>query len=70
MNHNLLTQKTEKRKCIQYYNKKAKLIARVIEDFRNNTTEKGAIFPQRCFMHKISKKLGPEGRDSLTKDMD
>ena len=47
-----------------------KLITRVIEDPRNNTTEKGASFSQSYFLHKGLKEFGQEGRDVLTKDMD
>ena len=47
-----------------------KLITRVIEDLRNNTTEKGASFSQIYFLHKGFKKFGREGHDAMTKDME
>ena len=40
MNHNLLKQKNEKIKHMEYSEKTVKFIARVIEDLKNNTTEK------------------------------
>ena len=61
MNHNLLTQKIENIKHMEYSEKTVKLIARVIEDFRNNTMEKGAIFSQRYFLHKGFKKMYKKG---------
>ena len=44
-----------------------KLIAKVIEDLRKNTTEKGARFSQIHFLQKGLKCFGQEGRDALTK---
>ena len=40
INHNLSTQTTEKSQRMEYSEKTVKFIARVIEDLRNNTTEK------------------------------
>ena len=40
MNHNLLTQTIEKRKCMEYSEQTVKLIAIVIEHLRNNKMEK------------------------------
>ena len=47
-----------------------KLIARVIEDLRKNTIEKGASFSQRYFLHKWLKGFGREGLDAMTKEME
>ena len=55
---------------MKYSEKTVKLIARVIEDLRNNTMKKGASFAQRYFLHKGFKKFGREGHDTLTKEMD
>ena len=44
MNHNLLAQKIENTKRMEYYEQMVKFIARVIEDLRNNTMGKGARF--------------------------
>ena len=52
MNYNLLTQTIEKSNLMEYYKQKVKLITRVIEYLRNNTTERGARFAQRYFLHK------------------
>ena len=61
INHNLLTQKIEKRNNMQYYEQTVRLIAILIEYLRNNTTEKGASFPQRYFLHKGLKSLDEKG---------
>ena len=37
---------------MEYSKKTVKSTARVTEDLRNNTTEKGASFTQRYFLHK------------------
>ena len=45
------------------------LIDRVIEDLRNNTTEKGARFAQSYLLHKVLGRFGQERNDDLNKDM-
>ena len=55
MNHNLLTQTIEKRKCMEYSEQTVKLVARVIEDLRNNAIVKVSIFAQRYFLQKDPK---------------
>ena len=37
---------------MEYSEQTVKFIARVIEDLRNNTMEKGASFEQSYFLHK------------------
>ena len=49
IHHNLLTQKIENSKHMEYYEQTTKLVARAIEDSRKNNTEKGARFSQRYF---------------------
>ena len=61
INHNLLTQKIESSKSIEYSNQIVKFICRVIEYLRNNKQEKGARFAQRYFLHKILKLLDGKG---------
>ena len=38
---------------MEYSEQTMKLIARIIEDLRNNIMEKGASFVQRYFMHNV-----------------
>ena len=52
MNHNLLTQTIDKINHMDYYDQMVKFIATVIGNLRKNTTEKGAGFSQRYFLHK------------------
>ena len=52
MNHNLLVHTVEKSNCMEYSEQNIKFIARVVEDLRNNTTEKGSSFTQSYFLHK------------------
>ena len=52
MNGNLLAQRIEKSKRMEYCDKIVKLVAIFIEGLRNNKMEKGASFAQTCFLHK------------------
>ena len=55
---------------MEYSDGNVKMISRVIEDLRNNTMEKVAIFAKRYFLQKGFLKIGKEGRDALTKEID
>ena len=70
MNHNLLTQTIEKRKCMEYSEQTVKLIAIVIEHLRNNKMEKLSSFAETYFLHEIFFLFGQEGRDAITNEMD
>ena len=70
INHNVLTQTSENSNQMEYYEQTVKLIARVIEDLRNNTTQKGAIFAQKDFLRKLFKGFLRIGIDALTKEME
>ena len=50
MNHNLLMQKIDDSKWMEYYEQIVKLIARAIEDLIKNTIEKCARFSQWYFL--------------------
>ena len=61
MNNNVQTQTIEKSKHIEYSDQTVKFNTRVIENLIKNTTEKGEIFAQRNFLHKVLKSLEKKG---------
>ena len=55
---------------MQYSDQTVKVFGGVMEYLIKNALEKGANFVKRCFLRKEIKKIGREGRDALTKEME